>query len=129
MGLRPLDLTDRARGGTRGWELHPFDVLPPERDALGGVCVESLRPGAVRGNHLHEGATEWLLICGGPAVAAWRGKRGEVGRMEIPGEAPYLLEIDPGTPHAVRNDSQADLHLVSFHEVRDPSTHIVDPLL
>lgn len=129
MGLRPLDLTDRARGGARGWELRPFDVLPREREALVGVRVESLRPGAVRGNHVHERATEWLLICGGPAVAAWRAEGGEVGRMEIPGEAPYLLEIDPGTPHAVRNDAHADLHLVAFHEERNPTTRSVDPLL
>lgn len=129
MGLRPLDLAERTRGDERGWTLRPLDALPVGSAEVADQHVVSVRPGAVRGNHVHDRGTEWLLVCGGPAVAAWRGAGGEVGRMEIPGEAPFLLEIDAGTPHAVRNAAQRVIHLVSFHDVSDPPTRPVESLL
>lgn len=129
MAMRPLDLSELIRADQRGWGLSPLEALPVAREGIGDVHVVSLRPGAVRGNHVHERATEWLLVCGGPAVAAWRGDGGQVGRMEIPGDAPLLLEIPPGTPHAVENVSDRVIHLVAFSDEADVGTRAVAPLL
>ena len=129
MTLRPLDLTELSWGDERGWGLRPLDALPLDVDDVGDLHVVSLRPGAVRGNHVHERGTEWLLVCGGPVVAAWREERGPVGRLEIPGEAPCLLEIPAGTPHAVKNVSERVLHLVAINDREDAPTEPVEPLL
>lgn len=129
MSLRPLDLSELGWGDERGWGLRPLEALPVDRARVGDVHVVSLRPGAVRGNHVHDRGTEWLLICGGPAVAAWRAENGEVGRMELPGDAPYLLEIPPGVPHAVKNVAGHVLHLVAFNDDEDFPTRAVEPLL
>lgn len=129
MSVRPLDLSTLSRGDERGWGLRLLDALPVEPGRIGDLHVVSVRPGTVRGNHVHARGTEWLLICGGPAVAAWRGEGGEVGRMEIPGEGPYLLEIPAGTPHAVKNVSAGTLHLVALNDEEDYPTERVSPLL
>lgn len=129
MSLRPLDLSELSRGDERGWGLSVLEALPVDRSEIGDLHVVSLRPGAVRGNHVHRRGTEWLLVCGGPVVAAWRADGGEVGRMEIPGEAPSLLEIPAGSPHAVKNVADHVIHLVAFNDEEDVPTEAVEPLL
>jgi len=128
--VRPIDVTALTRADERGWHLRPLDAIPVPRDRIEEMHVVSVRPDAVRGNHVHDESTEWLLVCGGPAVAAWRapGQDG-VGRMEIPGDAPQLLEIPPGTAHALRNPGGQVLHLVAFSDRAEPGTRPVEPLL
>lgn len=128
--MRPIDLTELSWADERGWGVRPVEGLPLEWEELEEMHVVSLRPGAVRGNHVHDEGTEWLLICGGPAVAAWRAPGQEsVGRMEVPGDTPVLLEFPAGTEHAVRNDGAAVIHLMGFTDREDRSTRQVDPLL
>lgn len=130
--LRPLDVDDRTWGDERGWGLRLLEAAGLHSDEVGDLHVVSLRPGAVRGNHVHEQGTEWLLVCGGPAVAAWRARGAEEGahaRMEIPGDRPALLEIPPGVPHALQNAARHPIHLVAVNEEAEPPTRKVEPLL
>ncbi len=128
--MRPIDLSEPSWADERGWGLRPLEALPVERAEVEDLHVVSLRPGAVRGNHVHERGTEWLLVCGGPAVAAWRAPgQSEVGRMEIPGDAPYLLEVPAGMEHAVENVGREIIHLVAFSDEAEPPTRQVEPLL
>lgn len=128
--MRPVDLSDLSWGDERGWGLRPAAAMPLPWDEVGECHVVSVRPGAVRGNHVHDRGTEWLLICGGPAVVAWRPRgQDEPGRMELPGDAPVLLEIPPGMAHAVENVGAAPIHLVAFNDEAEPRTRPVEALL
>jgi uncharacterized RmlC-like cupin family protein len=80
---------------------------------LGGVAdmhLMTVRPGAVRGNHLHvrkrevlvvlhadEWELHWMDPGGGPQVRLFRGAGGAT------------LTVHPGVPHAIRNTGTADL--------------------
>ena len=95
---------------------------------VGDVHVVSLLPGAVRGNHRHPNATEWLLVLGAPVTVAWRQPDGTEERVTAEGDEPLLLELPPGTPHALRGEGPATTYLLSWAD-GVPETEPVSPLL
>jgi len=76
-----------------------------------------MQPGAVRGNHAHAGAAEWLLFCGGPAALITGAEEILVG-----GGEPELFEIPAGLPHAIVNRADREIFLVVFYEEKDLAT-------
>ncbi|MBE9546887.1 MAG: hypothetical protein IMF10_05260 [Proteobacteria bacterium] len=114
----------------RGWAINPFEVADLLGESAGNLHVVSMKPGAIRGNHYHPDATEWLLFCEGPAKLVWR-SRGDDSIHEylIEGEEPALFEIPPGFEHAVKNISDDAIYLMAFYDTHDPATVGCSPLV
>jgi dTDP-4-dehydrorhamnose 3,5-epimerase-like enzyme len=76
----------------------------------------TIDPGCVRGNHFHALRKEFLLIFSAQHwTFAWEESAGgatQQRRFEAPGAV--LFEIDAGHAHAIRNDGQEPLFLVSL---------------
>ena len=121
--IRRVEIGEKAWKDARGWVLNPLPLAGLEGKLLGNLHVASMQPGAVRGNHAHGSATEWLLFCGGPA-ALLAGTAGDPGAEEIiiNGGEPELFEIPAGLPHAIVNRSHQEIFLVVFYEEKDLDT-------
>ncbi len=116
--LRRVQLKNHTWRDARGWGLTPLEAA-----GIGGVAfpghlhVVSLKPGAVRGNHSHPDATEWFLICGGPAEIAWQTGTEPIRREGVSAaETPALYEVPPGVAHAIRNGSQREIIVLAFSD-------------
>lgn len=121
--IRRVPIGEKLWNDARGWVLNPLPLVGLEGKSLWNFHVVSMQPGAVRGNHSHEAAAEWLLFCGGPA-ALLAGMAGSPGEEEIhvSGEEPQLFEIPAGIPHAIVNRSDREIYLVVFYEKPDLDT-------
>jgi len=121
--IRKVPIGEKTWKDARGWVLNPLPLAGLESKPLGNLHVVSMQPGAVRGNHAHGSAAEWLLFCGGPAVLLG-GMSGDPGAEEmiINGGEPELFEIPAGLPHAIVNRSDREIFLVVFYEEKDLDT-------
>jgi len=121
--IRRVAIGEKAWKDARGWVLNPLPLAGLEGRPLGNLHVASMQPGAVRGNHVHGSATEWLLFCGGPAVLL-AGVEGtpEAEEILVGGGEPELFEIPAGLPHAIVNRADREIFLVVFYEEKDLST-------
>jgi len=121
--IRRVALGDNAWKDVRGWVLNPLPLAGLEGRPLGNLHVASMQPGAIRGNHVHGSAAEWLLFCGGPAVLL-AGTEGnpEAEEILVGGGEPELFEIPAGLPHAIVNRSEKEIFLVVFYEEKDLAT-------
>ena len=115
--IRRVAIGDKAWKDARGWVLNPLPLAGLEGKTLGNLHVASMQPGAVRGNHVHASAAEWLLFCGGPAALIAGAEEILVG-----GGEPELFEIPAGLPHAIVNRSDWEIFLVVFYEEKDLDT-------
>lgn len=121
MGVRIIELDARrdARGSSFGVAL-PFANI--------GEChVATIRPAAVRGNHFHTRRRELLVVMYTDRwTLAW-----DDGQRAFEGSGAVLIEIDPLTAHAVRNDGCVDLQVVSLGDMREEDVHprkLIEPL-
>jgi dTDP-4-dehydrorhamnose 3,5-epimerase-like enzyme len=106
------------RRDPRGFVFEPAgpEALPTQRN----VHVVFSRPGAVRGNHLHQRGTEILTVIG-PALIRVR-EAGVLRDVQVAGGAIMRCVFPPGVAHAVRNEGSAEQVLVAFNtEVHDPA--------
>lgn len=107
----------------RGWVINPVRDSGLTGSAPGSLHLVSLEPGAVRGNHAHPEALEWLVVMNGPAKVSWRNEPEGPLETIVTGESgPALLEIDAGCPHAVMNISSGTVYLLSFRDREDTET-------
>ncbi|NPV06181.1 MAG: cupin domain-containing protein [Syntrophaceae bacterium] len=115
--IRRIPIGEKAWTDARGWVLDPLLLAGLEGAPLGNLHVASMRPGAVRGNHAHGAAEEWLLFCGGPASLI-------AGPEEIciGGGEPELFAIPAGLPHAIVNRSDKEIFLVVFYAEKELQT-------
>lgn len=105
----------------RGWTLNPLKIADIPGKFSEGLHVVSTKPGAIRGNHHHPDATEWLLICGGLASLVWRRVGDDtVNQFLTEREAPALFEIPPSCEHAIKNLSHDDIYLMVFYDISSP---------
>jgi dTDP-4-dehydrorhamnose 3,5-epimerase-like enzyme len=101
----------------RGSLFEPLDDA--ELAAQRNVHVVLTEPQEVRGNHVHETATETTTVVG-PCLV--RLKEAEAIRdVEVPAGEAWKFTIPPGVVHAYRNTGDAVMVLVSF------STNVHDP--
>ncbi|HSD94892.1 MAG TPA: hypothetical protein VLA94_05650 [Syntrophales bacterium] len=121
--IRRVAIGDKAWKDARGWVLNPLPLAGLEGRPLENLHVASMQPGAVRGNHVHGLAAEWLLFCGGPAVLL-AGAEGtpEAEEILVDGAEPELFEIPAGLPHAIVNRADREIFLVVFYEEKDLAT-------
>ncbi len=121
--IRRVPIGENAWKDARGWVLNPLSLAGLEGKPLGNMHAASLQPGAIRGNHSHDNASEWVLFCGGPAALI--AESGDpAGREEIlvSGGEPELFEIPAGLPHAIENRSDREIFLVVFYREKDLHT-------
>ncbi len=121
--IRRVAIGDKTWKDVRGWVLNPLPLAGLEGRPLGNLHVASMQPGAVRGNHAHGSAVEWLLFCGGPAVLL-AGAKGtpEAEEIYVGGSEPELFEIPAGLSHAIVNRADREIFLVVFYEEKDLAT-------
>jgi len=115
--IRRIDIGEKAWTDARGWVTNPLALAGLEGRTLGNLHVASMKPGAVRGNHAHGTAEEWLLFCGGPASLIAGSEEIRVG-----GGEPELFAIPAGLPHAIVNRSDKEIFLVVFYAEKELQT-------
>lgn len=123
-----IPLEGRSWRDARGWGVRPLDAASLGPDALGDLHVVSLVPGAVRGNHLHPGVTEWMLLFGAPVTLAWLPPGAEPASLRLELGEPVLVEIPAGVGHALRGEGPGETFLVSWADGA-PTTERTPPLL
>lgn len=102
-----------ARTDARGWVVDPL-IRPSGGGALGHAHLASLEPGAIRGNHVHSGATEFVLVWGGMVEIAWE-EDGRVTREVVCDDPLVVFEIPPGIAHAVTNVGATTAYLIAYY--------------
>jgi oxalate decarboxylase/phosphoglucose isomerase-like protein (cupin superfamily) len=133
--LRIISLPDRFYQEPRGWTFTPFNESP----LAGGGSFDwtsfhtvSMKPGSIRGNHLHPRVSEWLLFCGGPFLIVWQDEGSEAVQQKQITDHHTFLVIPPRVKHAVKNTGKEWLYLVAFrsraHGSDEPET-LAAPLL
>lgn len=76
-------------------------------------------PGCLRGNHYHKTGTEVALVLG-PAFVRYKDGEKLIDQRIAVGEA-YRFTFPPGVPHAMLNDSDRPMVILSFNsEPHDP---------
>ena len=115
--IRRVAIGDKSWKDVRGWVLNPLPLAGLEGRPLGNLHVASMQPGAIRVNHVHGTAAEWLLFCGGRASLI-----AGLEEIHVDGGAPELFEIPAGLPHAIVNHSDREIFLVVFYEENDLAT-------
>ncbi len=97
----------------RGWVSNLLDFVPLPAARIRNVHLVEIKPGCVRGNHVHRKQMEWIIICGGPTrvVVAAGDERFET---VLDGERPMMLKVTPGTAHAVRYEGDGRAYLVAI---------------
>jgi len=106
------NLNDKINRDHRGWVANPF-IIPDFPLEYGHLHTVSLDAGIVRGNHFHRKCREWLFIFGGAYSVHWRDDETIQSKHVESGEY-YTIEIPPGLVHAVRNESEAVIYLISY---------------
>jgi UDP-2-acetamido-2,6-beta-L-arabino-hexul-4-ose reductase len=118
--IRPADLKNFFFTDDRGWVVRPIEAAGFAGKTPGAFHMASLKPGAVRGNHCHPGAAEWVLFIGGPAKLVLKHPANDtVSEITVEGKEPALFEIPAGFGHAIRNISPGDIYLLVFYDVSE----------
>jgi UDP-2-acetamido-2,6-beta-L-arabino-hexul-4-ose reductase len=107
-----------------------FSFSPPAEalEFLGRVAdmhLASTAPGCVRGNHYHLHKQEAIIVLPGTAWSFhWdEGENEAVRHRSFDGSQAVLVLVSPGASHAVRNEGDAPLWLVTCSsEPYDPKT-------
>lgn len=123
MTVKRIELGDFVWSDERGWSLGFVRAAGMEAAAVGNFHLATIRPGCVRGNHVHPEAREWPVVAGGEAQVAWReGAAGERRIERIETKGAVMFEFGSGTGHAVRNTGQKDLFILAFNDCEKPVT-------
>jgi mannose-6-phosphate isomerase-like protein (cupin superfamily) len=114
-----IDIICRADAGDlRGLAFAvPGDALA----ALGGVAdvhLMTVRPGAVRGNHVHARKREILVVLHEDEWELhWRDPGGEPQHRAFRGTGGVSVTVHAGVAHAIRNTGTADLVVAGLSPV------------
>ncbi len=98
----------------RGWVINPIVPAPPGT-TLGHVHVASLEPGAVRGNHLHPGSSEYMAVWGGRADVIYEREGEGPVREQVSEDELAVFEIPAGVAHAVANTGDTTIYLIAYY--------------
>lgn len=98
----------------RGIVLFPATAVMARRLKAGNPMdfhIATLKPGAVRGNHVHPHHDEYLICVGEGGVVVTRHN----GRKKTLRPRNATVKIPKGVPHAVVNRGAADLTVACFY--------------
>jgi dTDP-4-dehydrorhamnose 3,5-epimerase-like enzyme len=110
--------TVRTHRDARGSLFEPLDDA--ELASQRNVHVVLTAPGEIRGNHVHETATEVTTVVG-PCLVRLKDE-GDVQDVEVPAGETWKFTIPPGVVHAYLNTGDGVMVLVSFSSaVHDPA--------
>ncbi len=117
-----IDLSAEIQEDLRGISFFPWrgGVREPQ-DLLRTFHLISIRPGQVRGNHLHPGQEEWLHPFPGPSLLLWEEAPGVIREQEVAGGR-MLVRIPPGVGHALKNPGPEILYLLAWRQAAGPSS-------
>jgi UDP-2-acetamido-2,6-beta-L-arabino-hexul-4-ose reductase len=125
--IKRLDAFTDARGQV-------FEPLAGELAEVAGwpnFHVATVKPGAVRGNHLHPEGTEVIVLFGSEALLSYV-EDGTSRQALVEADSAVVVTIPPGIPHAFRNTGEGDLVLLCFqsraYDPDDPD-RVAVPLL
>ncbi len=123
-----LQITElKNSGDARGFSF----TAPSEALAFVGrmadVHTASVKPGAVRGNHYHLRRREAIIVLPGATWSLhWDEAEGAPPQhRDFDGRSAVIVLVSPGQSHAVRNDGDIDLWLVTISsETYDPAESV-----
>lgn len=110
----------------RGWVFVPFQAdldPPPSGMDLSSLHTVRTEPGAVRGNHYHPDAAEYLHVFGGTCTFHWE----EDGRVlsEVLDGDDRLIFVPAGTAHALENTGSGPVWLVALRGAAEAEPHTI----
>jgi len=121
--VKQVKLEKNTWQDARGWGINPLDALGISDGFSGSMHLVSLKPGAVRGNHYHTDATEWIFVFGGKAKIFFKAAKAVLVHQILVGDSePALFEIPPDVEHAVVNTSMNDIYLTVIYDSHAPAT-------
>lgn len=97
----------------RGAAVFPFENMPDAQRAK-KIHAATIRPGHVRGNHLHPLHDEYVVALGPDVEFSLRGPDGRQ-RTVSTGAEPFIIKINRGVAHAVANRGGADCFLMCWY--------------
>ncbi|MEJ2745375.1 MAG: hypothetical protein P8123_06795 [bacterium] len=97
----------------RGTVFEPLTAAMLRRGTIVNVHVATMKPGAVRGNHRHLVATEYVCFSG-PIRFVIQDQKGRQEQIEFGENECIRLKIAPGVAHAFVNIGSVDTFIVCF---------------
>ena len=97
----------------RGVVFEPLTAAMLRRGTIVNVHVATMRPGAVRGNHRHLVATEYVSFSG-PVKLVVRDRKGGQEQIQFGDNECVRVKIGPGVAHAFVNTGSADTFIACF---------------
>jgi quercetin dioxygenase-like cupin family protein len=111
-----IDLHGEIHNDVRGMSFFPWQGrVQALGDILNTFHLVSIRPGHIRGNHLHPGHAEWLYPFHGDGILIWEVAPDQFQDRLISGDS-TLIHIPPGIAHAVKNPGPEMLYLLAWRE-------------
>jgi len=84
------------REDERGWVAWPVSENLLQGNKVSNVHMPLLKPGAIRGNHYHAHAFEYVFVFSGPCKARFSDpKTGETMEITVTDKEPKLFKISP----------------------------------
>jgi oxalate decarboxylase/phosphoglucose isomerase-like protein (cupin superfamily) len=130
MKIEITELTNH--GDTRGFSFSPPAAAMVFLGNVADMHLASTAPGAVRGNHYHVRKNEAILLLPGTQCSFhWDDGEGTpVQHRSFAGDTAVVILVSPGASHAVRNDGDQPLWLVTCSsEAYDPQTVVTRKVL
>jgi dTDP-4-dehydrorhamnose 3,5-epimerase-like enzyme len=112
---------ERLRGhrDPRGTVFEPLTAAMLRRGTIVNVHVATMRPGAVRGNHRHLVATEYVCFSG-PIKLVVQDQKGRQEQIQFRESECVRLKIGPRVAHAFVNTGAYDTFIVCFVDRTGP---------
>lgn len=101
----------------RGIVFEPLTAAMLRRGTLVNVHVATMRPGAVRGNHRHLAATEYVCFSG-PIKLVVQDRKGRQEQIQFKESECVRIKISSGVAHAFVNTGSAETFIVCFVDRR-----------
>lgn len=90
------------------------------------VFLTTAHPGFVKGNHVHRRKTEWFIVLSGRMRMRLR-SGSESEDLIVDAAHPTVVEVFPGTAHALRNEGAEELLVLVYademFDQSDPDTY------
>ena len=114
---KPAQISFSLHKDDRGWVARPIAEELLRGSRLSNLHVPSLKPGSVRGNHVHCHTREYAFVLSGPCRATFMNNAtGERWEVVVEKDQPRLFAIDPDIAHAFKNESHEDIFLLCVNE-------------